>query len=97
MDNKLISGTTSSTAEAVTRNSILLTTREVEVLHTIAHGKSNTEIADFLVISGETVKKHVAHLLAKLGLRDRTQVAVYAYNSGLIRPDIERISWLRES
>jgi DNA-binding CsgD family transcriptional regulator len=64
-----------------------LTTRELDVTRAIATGMSNAEIADELVISEWTVKTHVASILRKLGLRDRTQVAVAAYQSGLVRPD----------
>jgi DNA-binding CsgD family transcriptional regulator len=64
-----------------------LTTRELEVTRAIATGRSNAEIADQLVISEWTVKTHVASILRKLGLRDRTQVVVVAYESGLVRPD----------
>ena len=53
----------------------------------IATGMSNAEIASKLVISEWTVKTHVASILRKLGLRDRTQVAVAAYQSGLVRPN----------
>ncbi|MGP3691221.1 response regulator [Streptomyces sp. IBSNAI002] len=63
-----------------------LTEREGEVLALIAQGLSNHEIAARLIIADQTVKTYVSRILTKLDLRDRTQAAIYAYESGLIQP-----------
>ena len=67
-----------------------LTARELEVYRLIADGLSNNEIAQELYISDTTVKTHITHILQKLGLRDRVQAVVLAYQTGLFEPDTPR-------
>ena len=63
-----------------------LSERELDVVKRVARGRSNAEIAAELVLSEATIKSHIARILDKLHLRDRTQVIVFAYESGLVRP-----------
>jgi two-component system, NarL family, response regulator LiaR len=67
-----------------------LTERELDVIALVAEGLSNREIAETFVISEKTVKTHVGHILAKLGLKDRTQLAIYALKHGLAGDDDAR-------
>jgi DNA-binding NarL/FixJ family response regulator len=67
-----------------------LTPRELDVLRQIARGLSNSEIAEVLFLSPATIKTHVARILMKLGLRDRVQAVVYAYETGVAEPSEQR-------
>ena len=71
---------------AIHRDLAALTPREVEVLTLMGHGLSNSELATELTLSEATVKTHVARIFAKLGLRDRAQAVVLAYETGLVHP-----------
>ena len=77
---------TLATDTATARRLGTLTEREREVLIELGKGASNAEISEALYIGGATVKSHVSSILTKLGLRDRTQAVVFAYESGLITP-----------
>jgi DNA-binding NarL/FixJ family response regulator len=71
---------------AVVRDLERITPREREVLQRIGTGASNTEIAAELVVSEVTVKSHISHIFTKLGLRDRAEAIVYAFDNGLVQP-----------
>ena len=81
---RLIEKVTSRSARSPNTNAAAaLTPRELEVLLTVADGKSNAEIAQELFVSEQTVKTHVSNMLTKLALRDRAQAVVFAYENGL--------------
>jgi DNA-binding NarL/FixJ family response regulator len=77
---------TTDAGPAVHRDLSALTPREVEVLRLMGRGLSNTELAAALHLTEATVKSHVAHIFAKLGLRDRAQAVVTAYETSLVTP-----------
>ncbi len=79
-------GTASPAARAAGPALDALTERELEIMRHIATGASNAEIAADLFLAEQTVKTHVSRVLTKLGLRDRTQVVVTAYETGLVKP-----------
>lgn len=87
LTRRLVEINTSATGDDERRRLIdELTDREREILTLLVRGRSNAEIAQELVVALHTVKTHVAHVLSKLGARDRTQAVIIAYESGFIRP-----------
>ena len=83
---RFAAGAEQTTRPAVHRDLTALTPREREVLVLIGRGRSNAEIADHLTLSEATVKTHVTRIFGKLGLRDRAQAVVLAYETGLVAP-----------
>ncbi len=86
MARRLISEFSGATEGLAPTRDVLLTEREREVLVLIARGLSNHEIADQLEIRPDTVKSHVKHVFTKLGVRDRAQAVIAAYESGVVQP-----------
>jgi len=84
--SEFVSHPAPSAMVAVSTGLAELTDRELEVMGLVARGLSNAEIAAEIYVAEQTVKTHVSRVLTKLGLRDRTQIVVAAYESGLIQP-----------
>ncbi len=83
---KLMAQVAAQPAAAKPAGGVQLTEREGEVIRLVAQGKSNREIAEALVISEKTAKAHISNILGKLGLEDRTQMAIFAIRNGLADP-----------
>ena len=81
---RLLPSTTPHTQAVVTR----LTDRELAVLKILARGSSNAEIGEAMHLAQSSVKSHVSHLLAKLGMTDRVQLVIFAYETGLVQPGL---------
>jgi two-component system, NarL family, response regulator LiaR len=84
---KLMTQVAAQPASGNQANGPHLTDREQEVIRLVAQGRNNREIADLLVISEKTAKAHISNILGKLGLDDRTQMAIYAIKHGLVKPE----------